>query len=40
MIIFIFLVGCANLATSISGTFIGNIDSDRLLKDIDKKVVK
>ena len=40
MIIFIFLVGCANLATSISGTFIGNIASDRVLKEMDKKVDK
>ena len=36
-IIVLLLAGCANLATSISGTFIGNIASDRVLKEMDKK---
>jgi hypothetical protein len=31
------LVGCTSLATSISGTFIGNIASDRVLKEMDKQ---
>ena len=31
------LVGCTSLATSISGTFIGNIASDRVIKEWDKK---
>ena len=31
------LVGCANFAASVSGTFIGNIASDRVLKEMDKK---
>jgi len=28
--------GCANFAASVSGTFIGNIASDRVLKEMDK----
>ena len=31
---------CANFAASVSGTFIGNIASDRVLKEIDKKEKK
>ena len=31
------LIGCANFAASVSGTFIGNIASDRVLKEMDKK---
>jgi hypothetical protein len=31
------LYGCANFAASVSGTFIGNIASDRVLKNIDRK---
>ena len=31
------MTGCANFAASVSGTFIGNIASDRVLKSIDKK---
>ena len=31
------MTGCANFAASVSGTFIGNIASDRVLKEIDKK---
>lgn len=30
------LTGCANFVTSVSGTFVGNIASDRVLKEIDK----
>ena len=40
--IYIFLIGvtlngCANFAASVGGTFVGNIASDRVLKDMDKK---
>ena len=31
------LSGCANFAASIGGTFVGNIASDRVIKQIDKK---
>ena len=31
------LNGCANFAASVGGTFVGNIASDRVLKDMDKK---
>ena len=31
------LYGCANFAASVSGTFIGNIASDKVLKEMDKK---
>lgn len=31
------LIGCANFAASVSGTFVGNIASDRVLKQVDKK---
>ena len=34
------LIGCANFAASVSGTFIGNIASDRVLKEMDKKEKK
>jgi len=30
------LTGCTQFAASVSGTFIGNIASDRVLKDMDK----
>lgn len=30
-------MGCASFAASLSGTFIGNIASDRVLKEMDKK---
>jgi len=33
----LWLVGCANFAASVSGTFIGNIASDRVIKEMDKK---
>ena len=29
--------GCASLAASTAGTFIGNIASDRFIKDMDKR---
>ena len=35
--IMLMLTGCANFAASVSGTFIGNIASDRVLKNMDKK---
>ena len=40
--IYIFLVaslltGCANFAASVSGTFIGNIASDKVIKEMEKK---
>ena len=31
------LLGCANFAASVSGTFIGNIASDRVIKEMDKE---
>lgn len=31
------ITGCTQFAASVSGTFIGNIASDRVLKNIDKK---
>ena len=34
------LTSCANFAASVSGTFIGNIASDRVLKEMDKKEKK
>ena len=34
------LIGCANFAASVSGTFIGNIASDRVIKEMDKKESK
>jgi hypothetical protein len=36
LIISILLTGCTQFAASVSGTFIGNIASDRVLKDMDK----
>jgi hypothetical protein len=30
------LTGCTQFAASVSGTFIGNIASDRVIKDMDK----
>ena len=29
--------GCVNFAASVGGTFVGNIASDRVLKEMDKK---
>jgi hypothetical protein len=31
------LYGCANFAASVGGTFIGNIASDKVIKDMEKK---
>jgi hypothetical protein len=31
------LYGCVNFAASVGGTFIGNIASDKVLKEMDKK---
>ena len=31
------LVGCANFAASVGGTFVGNIASDKVIKEMDKK---
>lgn len=31
------LYGCANFAASVSGTFIGNIASDKVIKEMEKK---
>jgi hypothetical protein len=33
----LFLYGCANFAASVGGTFIGNIASEKVLKEMDKK---
>lgn len=40
VVLFIFLAGCTQFAASVSGTFVGNIASDRVLKNMDKKVDK
>ena len=40
VIVMISLMSCANFAASVSGTFIGNIASDRVLKEMDKKEKK
>ena len=37
LIICIMLTGCANFAASVGGTFVGNIASDRVMKEMDKK---
>jgi hypothetical protein len=31
------LVGCVNFAASVGGTFVGNIVSDKVMKEMDKK---
>lgn len=31
------LAGCTHFAASLGGTFIGNIASDRVIKEMDKK---
>ena len=36
-ILAICLCGCANFAASVGGTFIGNIASDRVIKEMEKK---
>ena len=40
--IYIFLMalalnGCANFAASVGGTFVGNIASDKVIKEMEKK---
>jgi len=30
------LTGCANFAASVGGTFVGNIASDKVIKEMDK----
>ena len=34
------LMGCVNFAASIGGTFVGNIASDKVIKEMDKKEKK
>jgi len=34
------LYGCAQFAASVGGTFVGNVASDKFLKDTDKKPAK
>jgi hypothetical protein len=34
------LYGCANFVASVGGTFVGNVASDKFLKDTDKKPAK
>ena len=36
MAVLLCLSGCVSLAASTAGTFIGNIASDKFLKDVDK----
>lgn len=31
------LTGCVNFAASVGGTFVGNIASDRVIKEMEKK---
>lgn len=40
VIFFIFLAGCTQFAASVSGTFVGNIASDRAIREMNKKVDK
>ena len=40
LLVFMFLYGCTQFAASVGGTFVGNIASDRVLKEIDKKPAK
>jgi hypothetical protein len=40
VIFFIFLAGCTQFAASVSGTFVGNIASEKVLQQMDKKVDK
>ena len=37
MIALLSLYGCANFAASVGGTFVGNIASDKVLKEMEKK---
>lgn len=34
------LTGCVNFAASVGGTFVGNIASDKVIKEMDKKEKK
>lgn len=36
VILCICVAGCANFAASVSGTFIGNIASDKVIKEMEK----
>ena len=40
LLVFMFLYGCAQFAASVGGTFVGNVASDKFLKDTDKKPAK
>lgn len=40
VIMLLCISGCVNLAASTAGTFIGNIASDRVIKELDKKETK
>lgn len=40
VIFFIFLAGCTQFAASVSGTFVGNIASDKAIREMNKKVDK
>jgi len=33
----VLLGGCANFAASVGGTFVGNIASDKVIKEMNKK---
>jgi len=33
----LFLTGCTQFLASVSGTFVGNIASDKAIKEMDKK---
>ena len=37
LVIMLMLTGCANFAASVGGTFVGNIASDKVLKEMEKK---
>jgi hypothetical protein len=37
MIVLLSLCGCVNFAASVGGTFVGNIASDKVIKEMDKK---
>lgn len=40
VVLFIMLAGCSQFAASVSGTFVGNIASEKVLQQMDKKVDK
>jgi len=33
----LFITGCTQFAASVTGTFVGNIASDKAIKEMDKK---